>query len=71
MVSPITTAFSDNFRDIKYISMAHVSKESQEDKKSIQKALTDSSYSLFQFERSDVTSVLKNVIEYSFVFIKC
>ena len=29
------------------------------------------SYSLFQFERSDVISVLKNSIEYSFVFFKC
>ena len=28
-------------------------------------------YSLFQFERSDVISVLKNSIEYSFVFFKC
>ena len=28
------------------------------------------SYSLFQFERSDVISVLKNLIEYSSVFIK-
>ena len=30
-----------------------------------------SSYSLFQFEGSDVISVLKNSIEYSFVFFKC
>ena len=29
------------------------------------------SYSLFQFERSDIISVLKNSIEYSFVFFKC
>ena len=29
------------------------------------------SYSLFQFEGSDVISVLKNSIEYSFVFFKC
>ena len=29
------------------------------------------SYSLFQFEISDVISVLKNSIEYSFVFFKC
>ena len=29
------------------------------------------SYSLFQFERSDVISVLKHSIEYSFVFFKC
>ena len=29
------------------------------------------SYSLFQFQRSDVISVLKNSIEYSFVFFKC
>ena len=29
------------------------------------------SYSLFQFERSDVISVLKSSIEYSFVFFKC
>ena len=29
------------------------------------------SYALFQFERSDVISVLKNSIEYSFVFFKC
>ena len=29
------------------------------------------SYPLFQFERSDVVSVLKNSIEYSFVFNKC
>ena len=29
------------------------------------------SYSLFQFEGSDVISVLKNSIEYSFVFLKC
>ena len=29
------------------------------------------SYSLFQFERSDVISVLKNSREYSFVFFKC
>ena len=29
------------------------------------------SYSLFQFERSDVVSVLKNSIEYGFVFFKC
>ena len=28
------------------------------------------SYSLFQFEISDVISVLKNSIEYSFVFFK-
>ena len=28
------------------------------------------SYSLFQFEGSDVTSVLKNPLEYSFVFLK-
>ena len=28
----------------------------------------DGSYSLFQFEGSDVISVLKNSIEYSFVF---
>ena len=31
----------------------------------------DGSYSLFQFERSDVISVLKNSIEYSFAFFKC
>ena len=31
----------------------------------------DSSYSLFQFERSDVDSILKNSIEYSSVFCKC
>ena len=31
---------------------------------------SDGSYSLFQFERSDVISVLKNSIEYSFVFFK-
>ena len=29
------------------------------------------SCSLFQFERSDVISVLKNSTEYSFVFLKC
>ena len=29
------------------------------------------SYSLFQFEGSDVISVLKNSTEYSFVFFKC
>ena len=29
------------------------------------------SYSLFQFERYDVISVLKNSTEYSFVFFKC
>ena len=29
------------------------------------------SYSLFQFERSDIISVLKNLIEYSFAFFKC
>ena len=29
------------------------------------------SYSLFQFEGSDVTSVLRNSIEHSFVFFKC
>ena len=29
------------------------------------------SCSLFQFEKSDVTSVLKDSIEYSFVFFKC
>ena len=29
------------------------------------------SYSPFQFEGSDVISVLKNSIEYSFVFFKC
>ena len=29
------------------------------------------SYSLFQFEGSAVISVLKNSIEYSFVFFKC
>ena len=29
------------------------------------------SYCLFQLERSDVISVLKNSIEYSFVFFKC
>ena len=29
------------------------------------------SYSLFQFEGSDIISVLKNSIEYSFVFFKC
>ena len=29
------------------------------------------SYSLFQFEGSDVISVLKNSTEYSFVFVKC
>ena len=28
------------------------------------------SYSLFQFEGSDVISILKNSIEYSFVFFK-
>ena len=28
-------------------------------------------YSLFQFEKSDVISVLKNSTEYSFVFFKC
>ena len=28
-------------------------------------------YSLFQFEGSDVISVLKNSIEYNFVFFKC
>ena len=33
--------------------------------------LPDGSYSLFQFERSDVISILKNSIEYSFVFFKC
>ena len=32
---------------------------------------TAGSYSLFQFERSDVTSVLKNSIEYIFVSSKC
>ena len=31
----------------------------------------DSSGSLFQFERSDVMYVLKNSIEYSFVFFTC
>ena len=31
-------------------------------------SLPDGSYSLFQFERSDVISVVKNSIEYSFVF---
>ena len=31
----------------------------------------DGSYSLFQFERSEAISVLKNSIEYSFVFFKC
>ena len=31
----------------------------------------DGSYSLFQFERIDIISVLKNSIEYSFVFFKC
>ena len=31
----------------------------------------DGSYSLFQFERSDVISVLKTSIEYNFVFCKC
>ena len=31
----------------------------------------NSSHSLFQCERSDVISVLKNSIEYSFVFFKC
>ena len=29
------------------------------------------SYSLFQFEGSDVISVLKNSVEYNFVFFKC
>ena len=29
------------------------------------------SYSLFKFEGSDVISVLKHSIEYSFVFCKC
>ena len=29
------------------------------------------SYSVFQFEKSDVMSVLKNPIEYRFVFFKC
>ena len=29
------------------------------------------SYSLFPFEGSDFISVLKNSIEYSFVFLKC
>ena len=29
------------------------------------------SYSLFQFEGFDIISVLKNSIEYSFVFFKC
>ena len=29
------------------------------------------SYSLFQFQGSDVISVLKNSIEYSFMFFKC
>ena len=29
------------------------------------------SYSIFQFERSDVISVLKNSIEYSFMCFKC
>ena len=32
---------------------------------------TNSLYSLFQFERSNVISVLKNLIECSFVFFKC
>ena len=32
---------------------------------------SNGSYSLFQFERSDVISVLKNLPEYSFVFFKC
>ena len=32
---------------------------------------SDGSYSLFQFERSDVISVFKISIEYSFVFLKC
>ena len=31
----------------------------------------DSSCSIFQFERSEVISVLKSSIEYSFVFFKC
>ena len=31
---------------------------------------SDGSYSLFEFERCDVISVLKNVTEYSFVFFK-
>ena len=31
----------------------------------------DGSYSLFQFERSGVISVVKNSTEYSFVFFKC
>ena len=31
----------------------------------------DDSYSLFQFETSDAISVLKNSIEYSFVFFAC
>ena len=31
----------------------------------------DGSYSLFQFEESDVISVLKNSIEWSFVFFNC
>ena len=29
------------------------------------------SYSLFQFKESDLISVLKNSVEYSFVFFKC
>ena len=33
--------------------------------------LPHGSYSLFQFEGSDVISVLKNSIEYSFMFFKC
>ena len=33
--------------------------------------LSDGSYSLFQFERSDIIPVLKNSIEYSFEFFKC
>ena len=32
---------------------------------------SDGSYSLFQFEMSDVMSVLKNSTEYGFVFFKC
>ena len=31
----------------------------------------DGSYSLFQFERCDVISVLKNSVKYSFAFFKC
>ena len=30
----------------------------------------DGSYSLFQFEGSDVISILRNLIEYSFVFFE-